>query len=88
MVRATRPVPIAQTSLLAQCSSPTSIRLLGSDDFPSATKERATLDLTSAAREAALSIPIAEPVPLDRIAEARDRVDGGTRQRVLVAIPS
>ena len=64
------------------------IQLLGSDDFPPAAKEQATVDLTTAAHEGALSIPIGEPVPLDRIAEAHDRVDAGTRRRVLVAIPN
>jgi NADPH:quinone reductase len=64
------------------------IRLLGSDDFPPAAKRQAAVDLTTAARERALSIPIGEPLPLDRIAEAHDRVDAGTRKRVLLGIPS
>jgi NADPH2:quinone reductase len=64
------------------------IRLLGSDDFPAAAKRQAAVDLTTAAREGALSIPSGDPLPLDRIAEAHDRVDAGTRKRVLLAIPS
>src|SRR5436309_117420 len=64
------------------------IRLLGSDDFPRAAKRQAAVDLTTATREGALSIPAGDPMPLDRIAEAHDRVDAGTRQRVLLAIPS
>jgi NADPH2:quinone reductase len=64
------------------------IRLLGSDDFPRTAKHQAAADLTTAARESALSIPIGEPLPLDRIADAHDRVDAGTRKRVLLAIPS
>jgi NADPH2:quinone reductase len=64
------------------------IRLLGSDDFPPESKRQAAVDLTTAAREGALSISIADPLPLDRIAEAHDRVDAGTRERVLLAIPS
>src|SRR4051795_3477273 len=64
------------------------IRLLGSDDFPQAAKRQAAADLTTAARERALSIPIGEPLPLDRIADAHDRVDAGTRKRVLLAITS
>jgi NADPH:quinone reductase len=64
------------------------IRLLGSDDFPPAAKRAAAADLTAAARDGALSIPIGDPLPLDRIAEAHDRVEAGTRERVLVAIPS
>ena len=64
------------------------IRLLGSDDFPPEAKHRAAADLTTAAREQALSIPISDPLPLDRIAEAHDRVDAGARERVLVSIPT
>jgi NADPH2:quinone reductase len=64
------------------------IRLLGSDDFPPAAKRQAAVDLTTAARERALSIPSGDPLPLDRIAEAHDRVDAGTRKRVLLAIPN
>jgi NADPH2:quinone reductase len=64
------------------------IRLLGSDDFPPAAKRQAAVDLTTAAREGALSIPSDDPLPLDRIAEAHDRVDAGTRKRVLLTIPS
>jgi NADPH2:quinone reductase len=63
------------------------IRLLGSDDFPHAARRHAVEDLTTAARDGALSIPTSEPLPLDQIAEAHDRVDAGTRQRVLLAIP-
>ena len=63
------------------------IRLLGSDDFPDAAKREAADDLTAAAREGALSIPIGDPLPLDRIAEAHDRIDSGTRERVLVRVP-
>jgi NADPH2:quinone reductase len=64
------------------------IRLLGSDDFPPEAKRRAAADLTTAAREQALSIPVSDPLPLDRIAEAHDRVDAGARQRVLLSIPT
>lgn len=63
------------------------IRLLGSDDFPREAKQQAAADLTAAARERALRIPIDEPLPLQRIAEAHDRVDAGARERVLLAIP-
>jgi NADPH2:quinone reductase len=62
------------------------IRLLGSDDFAHATKQQAAADLTAAARDGALRIPI-ERLALDRIAEAHDRVDAGTRRRVLLAMP-
>jgi NADPH:quinone reductase len=62
------------------------IRLLGSDDFPAVSKQQAAVDLTAAAGDGALSIPIGTPLPLDRAAEAHDRVDAGTRDRVLLAI--
>jgi NADPH2:quinone reductase len=64
------------------------IRLLGSDDFPPAAKRQAAVDLTTAAREGPLSVPTDDPLPLDRIAEAHDRVNAGTRKRVLLAIPN
>ena len=38
-------------------------------------------------RDGALSIPIGDPLPLDRIAEAHDRVDAGARERVLLSLP-
>jgi NADPH2:quinone reductase len=63
------------------------IRLFGSDDFPVAAKEEAAHDLTAAAEQDALQIPVGDPLPLDRIAEAHERVDAGVRERVLLAIP-
>jgi NADPH2:quinone reductase len=44
--------------------------------------------LTTAARQGAIAIPIDDALPLRRIAEAHDRVDAGARRRVLVAIPA
>ena len=43
-------------------------------------------DLTAAAREGSLAIPTADPLPLDRIAAAHDRVAAGTRERVVIQI--
>jgi NADPH:quinone reductase len=63
------------------------VRLLGSDDFPVAAKREAASALTTAAREGALSIRTGDLLPLDRIAEAHDRVDAGARERVLIALP-
>jgi NADPH:quinone reductase len=63
------------------------IRLLGSDDFPPEAKQQAAIDLTSAAKAGALSVPIGDPFPLEQAAEAHERVDSGSRQRVLLAIP-
>jgi NADPH2:quinone reductase len=40
-------------------------------------KREAATDLTTAAQNGALSIPNGEPLPLDRIAKAHDRVDAG-----------
>jgi NADPH2:quinone reductase len=45
-------------------------------------------DLTTAASYGALSIPIAAPMPPERVAEAHDRVDEGTRERLLLTIPN
>jgi NADPH2:quinone reductase len=64
------------------------IRLLGSDDFPSAAKRQAAADLTAAAQQGALRIAIDQPLPLDRIAEAHDRVDAGARKRIVLAVPA
>ncbi|HTN24092.1 MAG TPA: NADPH:quinone reductase [Solirubrobacteraceae bacterium] len=63
------------------------IRLLGSDDFPRAARRQAADDLTAAAREGALAIPIGEPLPLQEIAAAHERVEAGARERVLLSIP-
>jgi NADPH:quinone reductase len=56
------------------------IRLLGSDDFSAEDRLRAAADLTSAARDEALVIPVGEPLPLGRTAEAHERVDAGGRE--------
>ncbi|OZC44435.1 oxidoreductase [Rhodococcus sp. WWJCD1] len=63
------------------------IRLLGSDDFSQEVKMTAARDLTDAASVGALSISVDDPLPLDRIADAHDRVDAGTRSRVVLQIP-
>lgn len=63
------------------------IRLLGSDDFPVDAKQRAARDLTAAARDGAISVAVDATLPLEETARAHDRVDAGTRGRILVAIP-
>jgi NADPH:quinone reductase len=63
------------------------IRLLGSDDFPAQAKQQAASDLTAAAKDQALLVAIAPALPLERAAEAHERVDAGARDRVLLAIP-
>jgi NADPH:quinone reductase len=64
------------------------IRLLGSDDFPQDAKDAAARDLTNAAAASGLSVPVAETVPLARIAAAHELIESGAAAgRVLVAIP-
>ena len=63
------------------------VRLLGSDDFSQEAKSAAAVDLTEAASIGALSIAVGDAMPLDRVADAHDRVDAGTRTRVLLQIP-
>jgi NADPH:quinone reductase len=62
------------------------VRLLGSDDFPAEAKQQAATDLTAAAQDGALSIQIGTALPLEQTAQAHDRVDTGTRARVLLAV--
>jgi NADPH:quinone reductase len=62
------------------------IRLIGSDDFSLEWKRRAAADLTDAAGAGALAIKIGTPLPLDHVAEAHDRVDQGSRERVLIDV--
>jgi NADPH2:quinone reductase len=64
-----------------------SVRLLGSDDFPLEAKQRAAVDLIAAALDGSLSIPIGDPLPLDRTAEAHELVDAGSRTRALLTMP-
>ena len=63
------------------------LRLLGGDDFPPEAVQQAAHDLTTAAAAGALSIQTVNRYPLPGIVEAHDRVDGGTRGRVLLMIP-
>lgn len=60
------------------------IRLIGSDDLSPAGKQRAAAELTAAARSGALRVRTATPVPLADIAEAHERVDAGSRGRILL----
>jgi NADPH2:quinone reductase len=62
------------------------IQLLGSDDFPAQAKRAAAAELTAAAADGRLTIAIDEPLPLERIAEAHDRVAHGTRARAILAV--
>jgi NADPH:quinone reductase-like Zn-dependent oxidoreductase len=57
------------------------LRLLGSDGFPAEGKRHAAADLTAAAADGALSVPVGAVLPLDEIAAAHDRVDAGATGR-------
>ena len=61
------------------------IRLLGSDDFTAGAKSQAAVDLTAAAGQGAIRVPIGAVYPLAAIADAHEHVDHGPRNgRVLV----
>jgi len=62
------------------------LRLLGSDDFPTKAKQQAARDLTEAARTGDLIITRADPLPLEQTAAAHDQVDADNRRRVLLAM--
>lgn len=62
------------------------IRMLGSDDFPAEAKRAAAADLTAAALDRRLAVAIDHPLPIERIAEAHDRVAHGTRARVILSL--
>lgn len=59
------------------------IRLLGSDDFSAEARAEAARDLSALA--VGLDVPRVT-FPLERIAEAHDRVDAGSRARVLLSL--
>jgi NADPH:quinone reductase len=63
------------------------LRLIGSDDFPTEAKQEAARDLTAASLAGALTIDVAERYPLIDIAKAHDHVDAGASGRILVTIP-
>jgi NADPH2:quinone reductase len=62
------------------------LRMLGSDGFPSEAKRLAVHDLTNAAADGALTAAIAARYPLSDVARSHDYVDAGSRGRVLLAI--
>jgi NADPH2:quinone reductase len=63
------------------------VRLLGSDDFPVDAKRQAVHDLTAAADQGALNVSVDDPLPLELAAAAHDRVQAGSKKRVLLALP-
>ena len=64
----------------------TTIRLLGSDDFPPAVKAEAAYEMTQALVEGTLQAKIAVRVPLEDIAHAHELVEAGANGRVVVTI--
>jgi NADPH2:quinone reductase len=64
----------------------TTLRLLGSDDFPAEVKAHAARELTAALVDGSLRSAIAERVPLADIARAHELVEGGVDGRVIVTI--
>jgi NADPH2:quinone reductase len=75
------PTPIPFWTLLF---ANVTLRLLGSDDFPRQAKLEAAEELTRLAAAGALSVEVAEVLPLDAIAAAHTRVEQGGRGRVLL----
>jgi len=63
------------------------LRLLGSDDFPAEAKQRAARDLTTAAAAGAVTVYVGHRYSLEHVAQAHERVDAGSKGRVLVIIP-
>lgn len=53
------------------------LRLLGSDGFPTEAGRQAARALTAAATEGALTVDVGDRHPLENIAKAHDRVDAG-----------
>jgi NADPH:quinone reductase len=64
----------------------TTLRLLGSDDFPPAVKADAARELTAALLDGSLRSVIAERVPLSEIARAHELVERGVDGRVVVTV--
>jgi NADPH2:quinone reductase len=64
----------------------TTLRLLGSDDFPAAVKADAASELTQALLDGSLRSIITERVPLQEIARAHELVERGAGGRVIVEV--
>ena len=63
------------------------IRLLGSDDFPASAKAAGRRRAHGGRCGRGPGHPVRAPLPLERIAEAHDQVDAGSRSRVLLTLP-
>jgi NADPH2:quinone reductase len=64
----------------------TTLRLLGSDDFPATVKAGAARALTEALLDGSLRSHIAARYPLDQIAEAHAAVEAGADGRVVIEV--
>jgi NADPH2:quinone reductase len=64
-----------------------SLRLVGSDDVSVVAKQQAAAELTAAARDGDLVVPLAEPVPLAEAARAHEQVDRDNRRRTVLVLP-
>ena len=64
----------------------TTLRLLGSDDFPPAVKADAAAELTRALLDGSLRPSIAARVPLEEVAHAHELVERGVGGRVVIEI--
>jgi NADPH2:quinone reductase len=64
----------------------TTLRLLGSDDFPPAVKQNAARALTQALIDGGLRSRVAAGFPLDQVIEAHQRVESGPPGRVIINI--
>lgn len=63
------------------------LRLLGSDDFPTEARHQAARDLTEAAATGHLNVPVAATYPLHDIAAAHQAVESGSRAgRVILTL--
>ena len=64
----------------------TTLRLLGSDDFPATVKADAARTLTEALLDGSLRSHIAARYPLDQIADAHAAVEAGASGRVVIEV--
>lgn len=64
----------------------TTLRLLGSDDFPATVKAKAARTLTEALLDGSLRSHIAARYPLDQIADAHAAVEAGVGGRVVIEV--
>ncbi|MDQ2812851.1 MAG: NADPH:quinone reductase [Actinomycetota bacterium] len=64
----------------------TTLRLLGSDDFPATVKAAAAGTLTGALLDGSLRTDITARFPLDQVASAHELVESGARGRVVIDV--